>query len=94
LESLLGGRRPTCENDRLGLALGATGWAFLVDPFGRFLRYALLRFPFLVVLERDRVQQRQDRLVQFVRTLLHVKILWVRSSKGLVLLVRGGVLSR
>lgn len=85
LENLLGGAPDFFgENDRLGLALGTAGRAFLVDPFGCFL----------VVLGRVPVQQRQVRLVQFARAVLHVKILLARSSKGLILLVPEGVLSR
>src|SRR5215218_1366346 len=81
------------ENDRLGLVLGTSGRACLVDPFACFPRRALPRLPFLVVLGRVPVQQRQVRLVQFARAVLHVKILLARDSKGLVLLVPGGVLS-
>ena len=81
------------ENDRLGLVLGTSGRACLVDPFGCFPRRPIPRLPFLVVLGRVPVQQRQVRLFQFARAVLHVKILLARSSKGLMLLVPGGVLS-
>jgi hypothetical protein len=47
-----------------------------------------------VVLERVQVQQRRDRLVQSVRAVLNVKILWIRFSEGLRAPALGGALSR
>ena|SRR5215204_187125 len=95
LESLLGGTTAFFgENNELGLALGATDRASLVDPFGRFPRPILPCPRFPMVLERVQVQQRRDRLVQSVCVVLNAKILLMRFSRGLRPPALGGALSR